>query len=475
MKFKDLFNDDWSVNWEKITQIPQFDKLMSTKQNTVWHKEGNAYLHTTLVTQEMEKLLGRNLIEKGSTNWIMCMSAALCHDLGKAETTKWSEEKQDWTTKNHGVVGERITRSLFYDEDIVLREKVCYMVRHHMVLHHVLDDEEKTIEKLIKLSHGIVPIKYMLFLKNADSKGSINEIETNYFINLQTNKINGYTSTMNCYYEPYSLTDKSQLIRDFINDKSELVNKTNDFCVYILCGFPGCGKSTYYKFYLDNKPIISRDEIRAELEIGGANFINNKKVVGTKEEEEKVSDIFNSRMIGYCEEKTSFVIDNTNLKYQYRKDYLSKIMKYNPKVKIIYIEAPDFINDCIKRREGQIDKSVYDRMLNTFDFPQLYECDELVFYKQHDDNNDETFKFGSDISPKNFKIEDKILNDLKITRGAMILDGYDCYETCIKFMDELINKYEKHDLEHTFNWDSLEKPIDEDIAKVINKDFWEML
>lgn len=474
MKFKHFFDKEWNVNWEKLETIPQFDKLKSTQQSAKWHKEGNVYLHVLLVTQEMEKSLGRNLIEKGSTDWIMCMSAALCHDLGKAETTKWSEEKKDWITKNHGAVGERITRNLFYDEDIVLREKVCYMVRHHMALHHVFDDEEKTREKLIKLSHGIVPIKYMLFLKKADSRGSLNEIETDDFITQQINKIYGYTSTMHCYYKPYSFVDKSQLIRDFINDKSELVNKTNDFCVYILCGFPGCGKSTYYNWFLDKKTILSRDIIRGELGIGGATIWNDKKVVGTKEEENKVSEIFNKRMIEYCENKESFVIDNTNLKYQYRKDYLLKIMKYNPKVKIIYVEAPNFINDCIERREGEIPKSVYDRMNDGFDFPQLYECDELVIYKEHNDE-DKVYTFSGTTSPQTLPIETRILNDLKITRGAMILDGYDCYDSCIKYMDDLIKKYEKHDLERTFNWESLEKPIDEDIQNVISNNFWEML
>ena len=474
MKFKDLFDEKWYVNWEKLETIPQFDKLKSTKQSAKWHKEGNVYLHTCLVTEAMRAILAVNHIEEGSNAWIMCMSAALCHDLGKAETTKWSHEKEDWTTKNHGVVGERITRNLFYDEDIVLREKVCYMVRNHMTLHYVFDEDKDKNKMLIKLSHGIVPIKYMLYLNKADSNGSLNEETTNEK-NEKYNKILSSAGLMDCYDKPYSFVDKSQLIRDFINDKSELVNKTNDFCVYILCGFPGCGKSTYYELFLDKMPFISRDEIRAELGIGGATFVNNKKVVGTKEEEQKVTDIFNKWMFTFCEEKTSFVIDNTNLKYQYRKDYLSKIMKYNPKVKIIYIEAPEFINDCIKRRDGQIDESVYDRMLDTFDFPQLYECDELVFYKQHDDTNDETFKFDSDISPQNIKIEDKILNELKITRGAMILDGYNCYDSCIKYMDDLIKKYEKHDVECTFNWESLEKPIDDDIQDVIENNFWEIL
>jgi predicted kinase len=453
MKFKDLFNEDWSVNWDKILTLSHFSKLLTTPQSSTWHREGNVYTHLQLVTQAMEKLLNRNLIEKGSENWVMSMSAAICHDLGKGETTKWSEEKNDWTTKNHGVVGERITRHLFYDENIVLREKVCYMVRHHMTLHHIYDKPEETDKRLIKLSYGIVPLSYMILLNIADSRGSINDIETEDSIYDKELKLTNDVSILRCYQKPYSFIDKSQLIRNFIDYTGGVINDRNDFCVYILCGFPGCGKSTYYKEFLADKPIISRDIIRGELGIDGATTTNDKKVVGTREEEDKVSEIFNKKMIECCENKESFVLDNTNLKYQYRKDYLLKIMKYNPKVKIIYIEAPNYIKDCIDRRKDEIPKKVYDRMENNFDFPQLFECNELIIVKQHSDGTDETHTFNGDLAPdladdirfvggKEYISKSKILNDLKITRGAMILDGYDCYDSCVKFMDELIRAYE---------------------------------
>lgn len=452
MKFKNLFNEDWSVNWEKILTIPHFSKLQETPQSSTWHKEGHVYIHVQLVTQAMEKLLKRNLIKIGSENWVMCMTAAICHDLGKGETTKWSDEKNDWTTKNHGVAGERITRHLFYDEDIVLREKVCYMVRHHMTLHHVYDKPEETNKRLIKLSHGIVPLNYMILLNIADSMGSVNDMETEDSIYDKEMKLTNDVSCLRCYQKPYSLIDKSQLIRDFIGYDGGIVNITNDFCVYILCGFPGCGKSTYYKKFLADKPIISRDIIRGELGIDGATTTNGKKVVGTREEEDKVSEIFDKKMIECCENKESFVLDNTNLKYQYRKDYLLKIMKYNPKIKIIYIEAPNYIKDCIDRRKGEIPEKVYDRMENNFDFPQLYECDELIVVKQYTDSNDEIHIFNGDLAAsftddirfvdgKDYISKTKILNDLKITRGAMILDGYDCYDSCVKYMDDLISAY----------------------------------
>ena len=443
MKTNIFFNEDWSVNWEQIDKLNWFERLSHTPQSSIYHKEGHVLVHTHNVVSEMEKILSKNDIEKGSEEWIMCMMGAICHDLGKADTTKSSDEKNDWKTKNHGVVGERITRNLLFDEDIILREKICYMVRHHMTLHHVLDKPEETNRRLIKLSHGIVPIKYMLWLNEADSKGSINDIETEEFINNKVNTIYDKVCTMACYTQPYSYVENSQLIRNFIGYEGEVVNKTNDFCAYILCGFPGCGKSTYIKNNLNDITVISRDIIRQELGIGGATLENDKKVVGTKEEENKVSEIFDKKMIECCENKESFILDNTNLKSAYRKEYLLKIMKYNPIVKIIYIEAPNFISSCCERRNGQIPKSVYERMNKNFDFPQLSECDELVIVKQEIGSEDKEYKFVSSVYPNDCCLGYKIINDLKITRGAMILDGYDCYDSCIKYMDELIEKYNK--------------------------------
>ena len=113
MKFKELFNDDWSVNWAKIDGLPSFEVLKQTPQSYKWHKEGCVLNHVHLVAEEMEKILSKYPnIKKGDTIWLVLMSAAICHDLGKAETTFWSEEKNDWSCKNHGVVGERITRNL---------------------------------------------------------------------------------------------------------------------------------------------------------------------------------------------------------------------------------------------------------------------------------------------------------------------------------------------------------------------------
>ena len=47
MKFKDLFNEDWSVNWDFLLTISPFSKMVNLEQNKEWHKE-DCWTHTQL-------------------------------------------------------------------------------------------------------------------------------------------------------------------------------------------------------------------------------------------------------------------------------------------------------------------------------------------------------------------------------------------------------------------------------------------
>ena len=71
MKFSQLFvkvDSIWpftesymTVNWNLVEQHLIFADLKKTKQSTVWHKEGDAFTHTKLVTKAMEKLKKKRL------------------------------------------------------------------------------------------------------------------------------------------------------------------------------------------------------------------------------------------------------------------------------------------------------------------------------------------------------------------------------------------------------------------------------
>lgn len=87
--------------------------------------------------------------------------------------------------------------------------------------------------------------------------------------------------------------------------------------IIFLVGIPCSGKSTYT---LDKKSkfiIISRDSIR--LDIFGESYKQNSK------DEERVTRVFNTNLIGYLYSGFDLIIDNTNLKKSYINDILSKI------------------------------------------------------------------------------------------------------------------------------------------------------
>lgn len=404
MRFRELFDKDMKPLWDKIETIKEFVVLKNTPQSNIWHLEGNVLNHIKMVTEVMEEELFKMNVDKDSKYYLIMMSAALCHDLGKATTTNWDKEKNDWVCSHHGEAGANITRLLFYDDDFILRELVCYMVRWHMNLHHILD-KDNVDEALTKMAQGWVSIKDMLILNKCDSLGSINDYETPEFLNDRWNTIKKKAENlgifdMNCYsYKCREITTKymnniidkvpfaslhwesvvkalndlmeCELEKGFKPDWRNNIELDNTlFTVYIMIGLPGSGKDTLITKYLNDFPTVCRDDIRTEIGIEG------EKPQGNKEQEDKVTQIFEERMVEYCKREQSFVINNTNLKRKYRERFLEIMKPYKPNIVYIYVEAPT-LEDNFKRREGQIKPEIIKRMASNFDFPLPSEFDQL--------------------------------------------------------------------------------------------------
>ena len=152
------------------------------------------------------------------------------------------------------------------------------------------------------------------------------------------------------------------------------------FKVYIMCGLPGAGKSTYIKEHLSNVKVISSDDIRCELHICGATFKNQRKCVGSPMQEKEVYDILYSRLEECCKNEIDCVIDNTNLSYKSRQEIINRVSKYNPEIIIVYVDTP--VETCIERRKKYIYKSIYyTDLLPELEIPTEKECNKLIQYK----------------------------------------------------------------------------------------------
>ena len=390
LKFKDLFTENMEPNWEFIETISEFKKLSQTKQSTVWHQEGDVLTHTKLVTQQMHEQL--SLIDGLTDDYkLMMLSAAICHDLGKGCTTKWDEEKKDWACKRHGQASARIIRTLFYHDDIDLREKVCYMARHHMTLHHIFDKPERTNKALIRMSCGMVTVHDMNILNWCDSMGSKNEMESEETANDRFSKVAATAMDLKCYRERYPDFRNDWHMIEFFRGQDyqmpdEVIVPAESYeprlNIIVMIGVPGSGKDYYFEN--ECKPLgmkmLSRDVIRTEIGLTG------EKPQGTKEQEQEVTRIFDERMIEYCKKGESFVINNTNVRKEYRSSYLDKCMPYFPRIIYVYCESPDLkVNK--ERRRRMMPERIIDRMWNDFEFPEPVEYSDGIIAKQKDEND----------------------------------------------------------------------------------------
>lgn len=387
MLIQDLFqqhDNEVVINWTLLETIPEFKALHGCMQNTIWHQEGDAFNHTRNVVDHMEVILKRENVTDPD-DYMILIAAALFHDIGKPTTTYYDSKTKQYATKDHGTAGAIITRRIFFDEDIVKREELVFMVKNHMPFHYIKGNDAKNMKKLIKLSYGFVSIKYMLMLNEADSMGSESDNETIEDIQGHIHMIKKMALSLNCYDRPYTFKD-SQSARESLNNiqhEDVPFDTTTTFTVHIMCGFPGAGKSTYIKNDpgLKGLQVISRDIVRCEL--GFAKSVDDK-VLCSKQDEQKVSKVINNMIKENCKNRVSFILDNTTLRYEYRQGIMKDILKYNPEIHIIYVEAPS-IETCIERRSDCIPANEYTRLVNLFAFPMPYECDKLTIAKDYGD------------------------------------------------------------------------------------------
>lgn len=123
-----------------------------------------------------------------------------------------------------------------------------------------------------------------------------------------------------------------------------------DQSVYILCGMPGAGKSTFCKNHLPHCKVVSRDIIRTEL---GYTSSVDEKYVGTKYQEQQVTIRENQLIKEYLEAGYDIVLDNMN-GGPYLKPTIEYIKSIAPEAKIIGYNIVTPLEKCIERRKDQI-------------------------------------------------------------------------------------------------------------------------
>ena len=149
---------------------PEVRAIVDVPQNPEYHPEGDVWVHTGLVVDAAVQVAKENNLDKEKK--LILMLSALCHDLGKAVTTK-IEEDGKITSYRHETEGlplaNHFLESLSIGRDLV--DRILLLIQYHMRIHNDVEFSDSAVRRL---SNNLYPasIRELAWLATADTRGT---------------------------------------------------------------------------------------------------------------------------------------------------------------------------------------------------------------------------------------------------------------------------------------------------------------
>lgn len=131
--FENILNKQFDFN-KIVEEFQVINTLKQIPQNPKYHGEGNVYIHTKYVCNELLNL--KEWSELSNEQKVILYLGALFHDIGKIICTKI--EDGEIKSSKHAVKGAKLFRELVYKEyvqkyiiDFKTREQIAALIRYH--------------------------------------------------------------------------------------------------------------------------------------------------------------------------------------------------------------------------------------------------------------------------------------------------------------------------------------------------------
>ena len=322
---------------EKLLLEQYKEQLAATPQPAGFHDEGDVLTHTLMVH---EALLSMPEFQALAPRRQQILEyAALLHDIGKISATRW--QGKELIAPNHSAIGSRMARKQLWcgfdmagtADAMQSREVVCLLVRYHSFPPHAIDTADGVL-KLHRIAANslLVPdfsVEMLCILAKADMIGRkcsdqqqmLNQIA------LCAELAKEEECHTGCYDFPSVATRHAYLQGLDIWKGQELHDDTWGE-VILMSGLPRVGKDTYIRAHYPDMPMISLDDIRAELR------------VSPLDDQGHVANIAKERAREYVHRHESFIWNATNITEQTRGRLIRLFEEYGARVRILYLEAP---------------------------------------------------------------------------------------------------------------------------------------
>jgi putative nucleotidyltransferase with HDIG domain len=354
----------YPVPWDDLQVFPWVRALEGCPQDPIHHAEGNVWIHTRMVLETLVAMPAWRALSENdkAAVWLAC----LLHDVAKPMTTK-EEEGGRVTAKGHSRAGEMLARRILWElgAPFDLREMVCCLVRYHQIPFYLIErDDAQRLAAEISLA---CRADLLALVAEADIRGRFCEDMQRIVDNIELFRT--FCAEEGCLDRPRAFaSDHTRVVyfRSTGRPPEVLIHDDTRTEMIMMCGLPGAGKDTYVQDHFSDVPVVSLDDLRAEMD------------VDPDENQGAVVQAGKERLREFLRRGERFVYNATNINRQRRGPIISLAADYGARVRIVYVEAPMATLYAHNRaRPGRVPEAVIRRMCERWEVPSLLEAHQL--------------------------------------------------------------------------------------------------
>jgi len=360
----DAWQDDADTAWAHFDrEWAWVRRLAECPQDPVHHAEGNVWIHTRMVLEELVRSEAFASLDRRGQE--VCFAACLLHDIAKPWTTR--QEGGRVTARGHSAAGAVAARGWLYEQGVHPsdREAICAIVLRHQLPFFAVEDDDG--ERRTALASWGSPSRWLAAVNEADGRGRVCDDPVRIQDNVDLFRV--MADELGCLDQPYPFANPTARFRCARREgtRHDVPPEHFDGTCFVMSGLPGAGKDHWIRTHQPDLPMVSLDALRAELG------------VDPREPQGPVAAAAREQARVHLRKGQDFVWNATNVTRQHRQRIVDLAVDYRFRVVLVQVEAPlRRLVEQNRRRPDRVPDGVITALIRKWQFAEPTEAHEVL-------------------------------------------------------------------------------------------------